>query len=65
MKKVKRMKGWAICQLNKKEVEEYGFRFAVIHPDNAEYLAMGMCDPHDSDIECETLEQAISWIKNY
>ena len=44
---------------------EFGFEYAVIHPDNAEYLAMGMCDPHDSDMECETLEQAISWIQNY
>lgn len=65
MKKIKSMKRWAICQLNAKEQAEYGFSFAVIHPENAEYLSMGMCTPSDTDIECETLEEAINWIKNY
>ena len=65
MKKIKCMKGWAICQLNAKEVKEYRFSYAVIHPENREYLSMGMCTPSDTDIECETLDEAINWIKNY
>ena len=63
MKKIKSMKRWAICQLNKREVAEYGFQFAVIHPDNAETLYA--CTPADTDWECDTIEAAISWIENY
>lgn len=63
MKKIKSMKRWAICQLNKREVAEYGFQFAVIHPDNVEILSS--LTPADTDWECETLEAAISWIENY
>ena len=65
MKKVKSIKGWGICQLNEKEVEEYGFKYAVIHPDNAEYLRNGVCDPSDTDVECDSLESAVSWVNNY
>lgn len=65
MRKVKSIKKWTICKLNKREVAEYGFEYAVIHPDNAEYLGMGILTPADSDIECETLEQAIAWVQNY
>ena len=65
MKKIKTLKKWAICQLNEKERAEYGFGFAVIHPDNVEYLAMRILTPSDTDMECETLEEAISWINNY
>lgn len=37
MKKVKQLKGWGIYQNNRKEIEEYGFSFTVIHPNNMEY----------------------------
>ena len=63
MKKVKQLKGWAICENNKKEIEEYGFKFSVIHPNNVEVLYQ--LNPSDSDIECDTIEQAQDWIKNY
>lgn len=63
MKKVKQFRNWKICELNKKEIMEYGFTHAVIHPDNAEYLYL--CTPADTDMECNSLEEAIDWIKNY
>ncbi len=64
MKKIKQLKGWGIYQNNRKEIDEYGFAFTVIHPDNMEYAYM--CTPSDSDIEgLDTLEQAIEWVKNY
>lgn len=63
MKKVKTLKGWGIYQNNEKEIKEYGFNFTVLHPDNMEYSYM--CKPSDTDMECDTLEAAISWIKNY
>lgn len=63
MKKVKQLKRWGIFQNNEKEVKEYGFNFTVLHPDNMEYFYM--CSPCDSDMECDTLDTAISWIKNY
>ena len=63
MKKVKQLKGWGIYRNNAKEIEEYGFAFTVIHPDNMEYAYL--CTPADSDIECETLEAAVDWIRNY
>lgn len=34
MRKIKQYRKWAICQLNEREVEHYGFSYAVIHPDN-------------------------------
>ena len=63
MRKVKVLKGWGIYLNNKKEIEEYGFNVTVLHPDNMEYAYM--CTPQDSDIELDTVEQAIEWIKNY
>lgn len=63
MKRIKKLKCWGIYQNNKNEIEEYGFNITVIHPENMEYAYM--CTPSDSDIECDTLEQAIEWIKNY
>lgn len=65
MKTIKKMKGWAICQLNTREVNEYGFSYAVIHPDNMDYLSMRMLTPSDTDMECETLDEAVNWIKYY
>lgn len=63
MKKIKELKGWGIFQNNEKEVEEHGFTHTVLHPDNMEYSYM--CNPTDSDMECNSLEQAINWIENY
>jgi hypothetical protein len=63
MKKVKQLKGWGIFENNKKEVAEYGFSHTVLHPDNMDYPYM--CTPHDSDMECNSLEEAVQWIENY
>lgn len=62
MKKIKQLKGRGIYELNEKEKKEFNFSIAVIHPDNMEYTNKM---PADTDIELETVEQAISWIKNY
>jgi len=63
MKKVKTLKKWGIFQNNEKEIKEHGFNFTVLHPDNMEYSYM--CNPSDSDMECDSLKQAIEWINNY
>lgn len=63
MKKVKTLKKWGIYQNNEKEIKEYGFRFTVLHPHNMEYSYL--CTPADSDMEMESLEDAIIWINNY
>lgn len=62
MRKVKQLRKWGIYELNQREQSKYGFKFAVIHPDN-----MGAPDltPSDSDWECDSMEQAESWIQNY
>ena len=65
MKKVKMLKKWAICENSAREVKEYDFNFSVIHPDNMDEGSILGLTPQDSDIECETLEQAIEWVKNY
>lgn len=62
MKRVKQFKKWGIYQLSEKEQKEYGFAYAVIHPDT---MGCGLLSPKDSDIECETLSAAIDWINNY
>lgn len=62
MRKVKQLKGWHICALSEKEQDEYGFTHAVIHPDN---VGCGGLTPADSDWECNSLEEAVSWIQNY
>ena len=62
MRRVKQLKGWGIYALSDKEKSEYGFNFAVIHPDN---MGCGGLTPHDSDWECETMNEAESWIRNY
>lgn len=63
MKKIKTLKSWGIYQNNEKEIAEYGFNITVIHPDNMEYPYMN--SPRDTDAECDTIKQAVSWIKNY
>lgn len=63
MKLVKRLKGWGIFQNNKSEVEKYGTHFTVLHPDNMDYSYL--CSPSDSDMEIDSLDSAIDWIKNY
>lgn len=63
MKRVKQLKHWGIYENNEKEVEEYGFKVTVLTPDNMEYSYL--CSPSDSDMEFETVEAAIEWIKNY
>jgi hypothetical protein len=63
MKLVKRLKGWGIYLNNAKEVKECGFAVTVLHPDDMEYSYM--CGPSDTDIELETVEAAVNWIKNY
>ena len=62
MKKVKQLKKWGIYELSEKERLEHGFNFAVIHP---EVMGTGLITAKDTDMEMETLEQAISWINNY
>lgn len=66
MKKVKQYKRWGIYQVTDKEKKEYdcGFNFAVIHPDIMS-APHPWLEPGDTDMECETLEEAISWIDNY
>lgn len=64
MRKIKTMKRWGIYELNKKEQEEHNFKYAVIHPDTMECYSFCL-EPSDSDWECETLEEAINWVKYY
>ncbi len=62
MKKVKQLKKWGIYELSEKERLEHGFNFAVIHPEN---MGTGLITARDTDMEMDTLENAISWINNY
>lgn len=67
MKKIKSLKGWGIYQNNEKEIKEYGFKVTVLHPDNMECVKdSGMIfTPSDTDMEMDSLEDAVSWIDNY
>ncbi|MCQ2543649.1 MAG: hypothetical protein MJ126_05760 [Lachnospiraceae bacterium] len=64
MRKIKSFRKWGIYELTSKEVAEYDFKYAVIDPDTMEcphpYLS-----PSDTDWCCDSLEEAIEWIKNY
>ena len=60
--KVKSLRKWGIYKLNAKEETEYGFHYAVIHPDN---MGCGGLTPSDSDWECDSLTEAVDWILNY
>ena len=62
MKKVKQLKGWQIFKNSPKEVAEYGFEYTLLHPDN---VGVPGLNPSDSDWECDTMEECISWINNY
>lgn len=55
--------GWGIYKLNAKEETEYGFVYAVIHPDSI--VVCGGLTPADSDWECDSLTEAVNWILNY
>lgn len=63
MKKVKSVKKFVIYELNERERAEYGFNYAPVLKESVE--AYGKVYPDDADIECETLDQAISWAKHY
>ncbi|MCL2188452.1 MAG: hypothetical protein FWC16_00665 [Defluviitaleaceae bacterium] len=63
MKKIKTLKGWGVFKNNAKETQEHGFKITVLHPDNMEYAYL--CSPHDTDMELETLESAVSWIESH
>lgn len=63
MKRVKAVGAFVIYELNKREQEEYGFAYAPVLKESVE--AYGRVCPSDADIECETLELAISWAQNY
>ena len=62
MRKVKQLKGWGIYKLSAREESEYGFSHAVIHPD---VMGCGGLSPADTDWECDSLAEAISWVENY
>ncbi len=63
MRKVKSVKKFVIYELNERERAEYGFNYAPVLKESVE--AYGKVYPYDADIECETLDQAISWAKHY
>ena len=63
MKRIKKYKGWGIYQNNPKEIIEYGFNITILHPENTEYSYL--CTPSDSDMEVNTVDEAIYWIDNY
>lgn len=63
MKRIKAVGDFVIFELNKREQEEYGFAYAPVLKESVE--AYGRVCPSDADIECETLELAISWAQNY
>lgn len=62
MKKVKQLNKWGIYELTEKEQKAHGFKIAVIHPD---VIGTGLITARDSDIELDTIEQAIEWVTNY
>lgn len=62
MRKIRQYKNWGIYALSTKEQSEYGFDYAVIHPNN---MGCSMLTPADSDMEMDSQEDAIFWIDNY
>lgn len=62
MRKIKQLKGWGIYELSEKEKLDFGFNFAVIHPDT---MGAGLLTPKDTDMELEMLDHCINWICNY
>lgn len=67
MKLLKRLNNWGIYQNNAKETEEYGFPITVLHPNNMECVkdSGNIFTPADSDMEMNTVEAAVDWIKHY
>lgn len=65
MKKIRKVKGFGIYELNKREQEEHGFAYAAVHPETMSAYEGSGLTPSDTDVECETLEQAVSWAENY
>ena len=63
MKLLKRCNGWGIYENNQKEQEEYDFIYTVIHPANMD--SNYRLDPSDSDMECNSLEEAERWVEDY
>lgn len=64
MKKIKMLKKWGIYELTLKEQYAHGFTHAVIHPDLMESYQGGFV-PSDTDMEMQSLDQAIDWVRNY
>lgn len=64
MKKVKQLKGWGIFELSQKERSEYGFTHAVVTPENMECYS-GSLTPNDTDMEINSIDEAVNWICNY
>jgi len=58
MKKIKSVKQFVIYELTAKEQAEYGFKYAPVLKEHVE--AYGRVDPRDVDLECETLESAVT-----
>lgn len=63
MKRVKKLAGWGIYLNNEKEVADYGFSVTVLHPNNMDTAYM--CSPADTDMEFDTVEAAVHWIRHY
>lgn len=63
MKLVKRLRGWGIFENNSKEVEEYGFNYTILSPDDMEYRYL--CSPSNTDMEFDVLEAAVYWVEHY
>ena len=63
MKRIKIYKKWGIYQNNEKEVAEYGFAVTILHPNDMDYPHL--CSPHDSDMEMNSVEDAVYWINHY
>lgn len=66
MKKIKQYKRWGIYEVTAKDKQKYDvdFNYAVIHPDIME-CPHPWLEPSDTDWECDTIEECISWIDNY
>jgi len=65
MRKIKQYKKWGIYQITEKEKKNgCSFNIAVIPPDLME-CPFPHLEPTDTDIELDTVEDAMLWIDNY